>query len=125
MILREPDAQALADRLETASAPMTSPLAVYETVLAIARQREGGVASAREDVRLLLEAARVRVVSILPGEADVALDAFVRYGKGQGHPAQLNMGDCFAYASARSREVPLLFKGNDFSHTDLATDEAP
>lgn len=124
MILREPEAQALADRLEAAPAPITSALALYETVLAIARQRGGGIAAAREDVRLMLEAARVRVVAITPEDTEGALDAFSRYGKGQGHPAQLNMGDRFAYASARSHRVPLLFKGNDFSHTDLANEGA-
>jgi ribonuclease VapC len=45
--------------------------------------------------------------------------AFEKYGKGRGHPAQLNMGDCFAYAVAKSRRMPLLFKGNDFTKTDI------
>ena len=49
----------------------------------------------------------------------MALAAFARFGKGQGHPAQLNMGDCFAYACARTRNIPLLFIGNDFSQTDI------
>ncbi len=42
-----------------------------------------------------------------------------RYGKGRGHPAQLNFGDCLSYAVARSRNLPLLFKGDDFARTDL------
>jgi ribonuclease VapC len=49
----------------------------------------------------------------------VALDAFDRYGKGRGHPAQLNMGDCFAYACARVEGAPLLYKGDDFGRTDI------
>jgi ribonuclease VapC len=48
-----------------------------------------------------------------------ALQAFARYGRGR-HPAQLNMGDCFAYACARARNVQLLYKGDDFARTDLA-----
>jgi ribonuclease VapC len=48
-------------------------------------------------------------------------EAFKRYGKGRGHPAQLNIIDCAAYALARSRNLPLLFKGNDFAHTDIAS----
>lgn len=52
--------------------------------------------------------------------ATLVLDAFDRYGKGRGHPARLNMGDCFAYAMARQRGVPLLFKGDDFGQTDIA-----
>ncbi|WP_204262929.1 type II toxin-antitoxin system VapC family toxin, partial [Methylobacterium sp. BTF04] len=46
------------------------------------------------------------------------LVAFTRYGKGQGHPAQLNMGDCFAYAVAKNHRAALLYKGNDFANTD-------
>ena len=42
-----------------------------------------------------------------------------RYGRGTGHPARLNMGDCFAYALAKTRNLPLLFKGDDFIHTDI------
>ena len=52
-------------------------------------------------------------------EADYAHAANVRYGKGSGHAAQLNFGDLFAYALAKSRDIPLLFKGNDFAHTDI------
>lgn len=51
--------------------------------------------------------------------ADIASRAYVSFGKGSGHPAQLNFGDVFSYALAKSRDVPLLFKGNDFSQTDV------
>jgi ribonuclease VapC len=50
--------------------------------------------------------------------ADAALEAFVRFGKGR-HPAKLNYGDCFSYALAKTLDAPLLFKGNDFSQTDI------
>lgn len=59
---------------------------------------------------------------ILPfdeSQARLAASAFNKYGKGQGHPAQLNMGDCAAYALAKSLQEPLLFVGNDFTHTDI------
>lgn len=49
----------------------------------------------------------------------IAFSAFVAYGKGSGHPASLNFGDVFSYALAKSRNLPLLFKGNDFSKTDI------
>jgi ribonuclease VapC len=52
-------------------------------------------------------------------ETDYAHAANVRYGKGSGHRAQLNFGDLFAYALAKSRDIPLLFKGHDFAHTDI------
>ena len=46
-------------------------------------------------------------------------EAFYRYGRGRGHPAQLNFGDCMSYAVAKSHDAPLLFKGRDFAHTDI------
>lgn len=49
----------------------------------------------------------------------IARDAFARYGKGRGHPAQLNFGDCMSYALAKSLDVPLLYKGDDFVQTDI------
>jgi ribonuclease VapC len=121
ILLREPGWEPLSERLQTAEAPVTSAIAIYETVLAIARTRVGGIEAARQDVAMALEAAGIEVLTIGPVEADAALDAFARYGKGQGHPAQLNLGDCFAYAVAKTQRVTLLFKGDDFSHTDMAS----
>ena len=63
---------------------------------------------------------RLNLVSIGQVESDLALDAFARFGKGSGHPAQLNMGDCCAYGCAKANGADLLYKGNDFAHTDLA-----
>ena len=51
---------------------------------------------------------------------DLALEAHLRFGKGSGHPARLNMGDCFAYAMAKQHGVPLLYKGDGFAQTDVA-----
>ena len=115
----EPDADALADAVDGASSSITSAVAVFESVLGVCRKRHASVAEARDDVREFLEAAGVRVVSIAGEEADAALDAFARYGKGRGHPAQLNMGDCFAYAVAKCHRATLLFKGDDFTKTDV------
>ncbi len=56
-----------------------------------------------------------------PVEIEAAHDAFITYGKGNGHPAQLNFGDLFSYALAKSRDIPLLFKGDDFAQTDIAS----
>ena len=60
-----------------------------------------------------------RIVPVLPEDAEIAADAFLRFGRGSGHKAQLNFGDCFSYALAKSRNLPLLFKGDDFIHTDI------
>ncbi len=115
----EPDADALADTLDAARAPITSAVAVFEATLGLCRKRHASVAEAQADVAEFLAAAGVRIVSITAREAEAALDAFSRYGKGRGHPAQLNMGDCFAYAVAKTYRTALLFKGDDFSKTDV------
>jgi ribonuclease VapC len=60
------------------------------------------------------------VENVTPRHAQIAIDAFATYGKGRRHKAGLNYGDCFVYALAKTMDLPLLFKGNDFSHTDLA-----
>lgn len=117
--LKEPEGAALAAELDAATDPITTPLAIYEAVLAVARKRQGGPQAARADIQFLLTEARIRCVPIVPEDGDGALEAFGRYGKGQGHPAQLNMGDCFAYTVARRYRVPLLFTGDDFSRTDV------
>jgi ribonuclease VapC len=119
ILTREDDADALADRLEAALQPITSAVAVFEAVLGICRKRHATVAEAEADVREFLEMAKVRIAAIDAPEASAALKAFDRYGKGRGHPAQLNMGDCFAYACAASRDIPLLCKGEDFTRTDI------
>lgn len=116
ILMREADAGALAARLDAAAAPATSAIAVFEAVMAIRRMRGGSVAQALGDVRDFMEAAHI----VTAEDGETALEAFARHGKGQGHPAQLNMGDCFAYAVARNRRTMLLFKGDDFSRTDLA-----
>jgi len=77
------------------------------------------VAEAAEDVSAFLGTAGIGIAPITEQEAMVALEAFARYGKGRGHPAQLNMGDCFAYAVARTHRTSLLFKGDDFAKTDI------
>ena len=66
----------------------------------------------------LLTQARAEVVPFTAEHAALACDGWRRYGKGR-HPAGLNLGDCFAYALARSRGEPLLYKGDDFARTDV------
>jgi ribonuclease VapC len=70
-------------------------------------------------LELLVENLSPQVVSFDLGQLAVAKAAYTRFGRGTGHPANLNMGDCFAYAVAKTRRLPLLFKGNDFIHTDV------
>lgn len=68
-----------------------------------------------------LDEADVEVVPITDEIARAAVTAFARYGKGRGHPARLNLADCLIYAAAKSADAPLLFIGDDFSRTDVAS----
>ncbi len=122
ILLEEPDGKSLAEQIERADrqARMTSPLAVFEAVLAVARRRAGGSARARSVVSKFLHGAGIRIAAIDEQTGTLSLDAHALFGKGSGHPARLNLGDCFAYAMAKQHGVPLLYKGGDFAQTDLA-----
>ncbi len=115
----EDDGPALAARLETAQEPVTSSLTVFETVMALRRLRKASVSEVLFTVHGFLERAGIGLIGVAPDQHISALKAHERYGKGSGNPANLNMGDCFAYAMAQKRGVSLLYKGNDFSFTDL------
>jgi ribonuclease VapC len=67
----------------------------------------------------ILSEARISVIAFTEEHSRIAQEAFTRYGKGQGHRAQLNFGDCLSYAVAKAENLPLLFKGADFSYTDI------
>jgi ribonuclease VapC len=68
----------------------------------------------------LIVQTEIEIEAVTPHQAQIARAAYRDFGKGSGHPAQLNFGDCFAYALAKSMREPLLFKGDDFGHTDVA-----
>jgi ribonuclease VapC len=119
MIVGEDDSDQLASRLEIATLRRTSPIVVFETATAVSRILSIPLLDAEAAVNDLLKVSSVRVFPVPTEATALALEAFARYGKGRGHPAQLNMGDCFAYACARHFEEPLLFKGSDFSRTDI------
>lgn len=67
----------------------------------------------------LIERAEIAIEPVTVEQAKIARQAYRDYGKCSGHPANLNFGDCFSYALARVKHEPLLYKGNDFTHTDL------
>ncbi len=118
ILVGEDEADDLLARLKQAPRRMISPLAVWETTVAVARRLDLPLFEARTAVREYLALAAIIVMPVPPEVGEGALDAFERYGKGR-HPASLNFGDCFAYACARHFGVPLLFKGDDFSQTDI------
>jgi ribonuclease VapC len=120
ILTRETAAAYLSALLIRAKDPMTSAVAILEAAIGIARKRTVSVELVQNDLEKFLAAAKIRIVEISGPEALEAFSAFLRYGKGHGHWAQLNLGDCFAYAVAKTHGVPLLFKGEDFSKTDIA-----
>jgi ribonuclease VapC len=120
IIAEEPDGPALAARLEHARRACTSPLALYEAILGLARRSRLSIDQATDAVDQFVDQTGTEISPITAEIGRGAVLAFERYGRGR-HPAQLNMGDCFAYACARALDVPLLFKGDDFSQTDIAT----
>ena len=118
MIANESDAPELVARLDQAETLLTSPIAVWEATVALARLSGKSIKDVCKDVERFLELAEIRTLPVPPEVAAIALDAFDRFGKGR-HPAKLNMGDCFAYACARHFGEPLLYKGADFPLTDI------
>jgi len=116
---REAEAAMFANALDRSPSRVTSPIAIFETTLGLCRAAHVSVEEAAATVTEFLQATDIDCVAITQEDARAALVAFARYGKGRGHPARLNMGDCFAYAAARIRGMPLLYKGNDFTRTDI------
>jgi ribonuclease VapC len=119
LIADEPDRLALSKRLAQASECFISPIVLYETTTGLARRRACSIADAESLVEAFVEEVRAGTIDISLDIAREACRAFGRFGRGK-HIADLNLGDCFSYACARTRDLPLLFKGNDFIHTDIA-----
>ena len=96
--------------------PIMSAGSYLECAIVVDRHRNPALG--REFDRLLA-AVGVSISPVTAEQARIARVAYRDYGRGSGHPARLNFGDCFAYALAVDRDEPLLYKGNDFSHTDV------
>ena len=112
---REPAASSLRNRLNSASSVLVPAWCLVE--LALLRRLHPQLLDWAQDHSLK---ASYSLIELTLEEAQLAVKAAKNYGKGSGHPAQLNFGDCLVYAAAKYREVPLLFTGNDFSSTDIA-----
>jgi ribonuclease VapC len=112
---QEPEADRIARALASTPERMLSAATLVE--IGIVMQARRGDDGAR-DLDLLLAKLRVEIVPFTARQADIARKAARHYGRGR-HDAKLNLGDCFAYALAKGQSAPLLFKGNDFSQTDV------
>ncbi|BDC49480.1 VapC ribonuclease [Bryobacterales bacterium F-183] len=115
---QEPDAQLYADAIEANPPARISAVSYVEAAVIVDRSRDP---EDRVRFDLLIQAAELELVAVLPEHAKSAREAYRKYGKGSGHPAQLNFGDCFSYALAKLTGEPLLYKGNDFLHTDISS----
>jgi len=115
VLLGEPERDRFIELLADAEDPLISAATLVETsIVMLAKTGAEGVS----DLDELLAAAAVRCVAVDAAQAHLAREAFARFGKGRAR-AGLNYGDCFAYALARATARPLLFKGDDFIHTDV------
>ena len=118
-ILRnESDAESFADAIGDARIRRVSAVNYVEAAAVIDGSRDP-VASRRFDD--FFREASFTIEAVTAEQARIAREAYRDFGKGSGHPARLNFGDCFAYALAKAMSEPLLFKGQDFKHTDLTS----
>jgi ribonuclease VapC len=115
ILFNEPERRAFTESIEAAERRLLSAANFVETSM-ILESRHG--AEGVRSLDRLLAAANVEIVAVDAAQAIAAREAFRQFGKGR-NAAGLNFGDCFAYALAKCRTEPLLFKGNDFSQTDL------
>lgn len=118
MMAGESDADQLADRLEAERGRLCSAVSVWETIAGLCRTYTFSVRSARTEVQSFIDLNDLKFVNIGERELELAAQAYAEFGKGR-HPAGLNMGDCFAYACAKAHRAKLLFKGEDFTKTDV------
>lgn len=112
---REPEAQSFIDAIAADSRRLISAATLQETVVVIAsRYGEAGL----RELDLFLHKAAIETVPFGAEQQALAREAFLTFGRGR-HPARLNFGDCFSYALSKSSGEALLFKGHDFSQTDV------
>jgi ribonuclease VapC len=115
ILQNEPERRKFNEAIEAAETRSMSTASFLETSM-ILESRFG--ADGVRDLDLFIAKAKISLIPVDEEQAHLARDGFRKYGKGR-HPAGLNYGDCFSYALARSRDEPLLFKGEDFSKTDV------
>lgn len=115
ILLGEPEAKALSEAIAADAKRLLSAFSALETAIVIEAKR--GEAGSRE-LDLLIHKAKIEVVPLNAEQSELARKAWRLYGKGH-HEAGLNIGDCCSYALSKYSGEPLLFKGEDFSRTDI------
>ncbi|MGH6958009.1 MAG: type II toxin-antitoxin system VapC family toxin [Caulobacteraceae bacterium] len=119
ILLLEPAAGALRERLSREGEALLSVANYVEIGQVLAQREPRSAAAVLYDYHAFLDASVIVLAPVDEAQARIALEARLRYGRGFGHRARLNYSDCFAYALAKSRRLPLLFIGDDFTHTDV------
>jgi len=115
ILLDEPERRAFNEKIEADPVRLISAVSFVETALVI--ETRVGEAGGRE-FDLFLHRAGIKIATVDGDQAEIARRAFRQYGRGR-HPAGLTFGDCFAYALVKTTGEPLLFKGDDFTRTDV------
>jgi ribonuclease VapC len=116
---QEHDAEDFARSIATDDDPVMSAANLVETSIVLRGLKEIAPERAERWLDDFIAAAGIRIEPVTADQANAARWAHLQFGKGTGHGAALNYGDCFAYALAKAMEVPLLCKGNDFRLTDI------
>ena len=116
MLLREDDHLLLSQTLNNADARRISAGSLLELYIVIDKRTDQ---ASRDQLETYLDGLLTQIVPFTASQAAIARTAYQTYGKDSGHPAQLNFGDCISYALAKETGEPLLFKGDDFTHTDV------
>ena len=117
MLWSEPEGEAFALAISSERRPAISAANYLETGIVIDRDRIPAL-SAKLDA--VITELGIEIAPVTPEQAKIARQAYRDFGRGSGHPARLNFGDCFAYALAMERGEGLLYKGDDFAHAGLA-----
>lgn len=118
---QEDDAALHAERIDADDDPVMSAASVLEASIVLRALKQLGADEAEEWLNEFLVIAGIRVEAVTLDQISAARRAHMTFGKGAGHGAALNFGDCFAYALAKTLDAPLLFKGDDFTRTDLTS----
>lgn len=121
IFLKEPDAQFFAETLWATPGAMVSAATLLELTIVLATRNREAAPESNRKIDAFVESAAMAVEQVTEEQAKIARLAYLRFGKGMGHPAQLNFGDCFAYGLAKAMDVPLLYKGSDFARTDIVS----
>lgn len=119
IVVAEEGSEDLAERMARGSSRVISAVTQVEAAIAVGRFHDGDYEFGSSQVADFVDRASIAVLDVPADLLNDVLETYSRYGKGTGHRARLNFGDCFSYAFAKRLGKPLLFKGDDFSKTDI------